>query len=488
MIDDYGDKRSMVIPKWLPFHKLSQSAELLISTNSSFVVNNETKQELETDYLDFKDSPSLFKASDIMGSAFVIDEISIAKEMAEYIIKKSNIQQPSLDLAKHILKLERHKVIDFTIDHQISKGKSYLSRYPRNPICWIDLARLYTIKGQTDKAKRAVKVAMNLAPIDRFVIRSSIRFFIHMREFDKAWFYSRRASQQSNDPMIRSLEVNLADRINKNIARSNRNIPKDLSFDELFHFSELIASYGMLELNSGNVNKAKKMFREAWVNPTENVITHSEWVLRNKLRGIKKPLELNYSKSHEALSWYNYYNLKLNDALENLKEWQLEEPYSASPYILASHIYSNTNRFSNAIRSAKSGLLTNPHNFILKNNLCYALVNDGQLEESQKILDNIPPKYLNDNIVFYNATKGLLEFKKGNIKKGRELYLKTISDCDEINSARLKIQALLNLAIAELQAKTKNAIKFSKEILRKSENEKHPTTILLREKLLELAK
>lgn len=488
MIDDYGDKRSMVIPKWMPFQKVSQSAELLIPREKPFVVDRHTKQQLEDDYLDFRDSPSSFKASDLMGSALVIAELSVAKEMAQYIIKKSNIKKPSLELAKKILGLKKGKTKEGKINYQISKGKTYLSSYPHNPIGWVDLARLYTIKGQTEKAKRSVNIAMNLAPFDRFVVRSSIRFFIHIGEFDKAWYYARRASQKSNDPMIKSLEVSLADRIKKNIARSNRNIPRDLSYDELFQFSELLESYGMLELNSGNSNRAKKNFKRAWINPTENVITHGEWVLRNRLPTLKESVELNFSKSHEALAWLNFFNLKLDIAIESSKEWELEEPYSASPYILASHIYSHTDRFSHAIKVAQSGLLTNPKNFILKNNLCYALLNNGQLEEGQRILNSISPNDLKDDILFYTATKGLLEFKKNNIVNGRELYLKTINKCEEIKSSRLKTQALLNLAIAELQAKTDNSIKLSKEILAKSENEEHPTTILLRERLSKLYK
>lgn len=321
MIDDCGDKRSMIIPKWLPFRKASQSAELIIPRKKPFIINQYTKQQLEDDYLDFKDSPSSLKASDLMGSTLVIGELSVAKEMAEYIIKYSDIQKPSLELAKKILELKKGETKKGKIDYQISEEKTYLSSYPHNPIGWIDLARLYTIKGQTEKAKRSVTIAMNLAPFNRFIVRSSIRFFIHIGEFDKAWYFARRASQKSNDPMIKSLEVSLADRIKKNIARSNRYVPKDLSYDELFHFSELLESYGMLELNSGNSNRAKKNFKRAWINPTENVITHSEWVLRNRLPALKESTELNFAGSNEALSWFNLYNLNLDDALENSKEW-----------------------------------------------------------------------------------------------------------------------------------------------------------------------
>jgi tetratricopeptide (TPR) repeat protein len=488
MIDDYGDKRSMVIPKWLPFKEVSQGAELEIPRKKPFIIDQFTKRQFEEDYLDFKDSPSSFKASDLMGSALVIGKLQIAKEMAEYILKKSETQRPSLVLARKILNLKKGESKKGQINYEISKSKIYLSNYPHNSTGWVDLARLYTIKGQKEKANRAITIALNLAPLDRFVVRSSIRFFIHIGEFDMAWHYARRATQNSNDPMIKSLEVSLADRTKKNIARSKRYVPKNLSYDELFHFSELIESYGMLELNSGNSNRAKKNFKQAWINPTENVITHSEWVLRNRLPTLKESAKLNFSKSHEALSWLNFFDLKLDEALEKSKEWELEEPYSASPYILVSHIYSHIGKHSRAIRNAKEGLLTNPNNFMLKNNLCYALINNGELEEGEKVLNSINPKELGNEILFYHATKGLLEFKKGSIEIGRDFYLKTLKKCKEIKEDRLKTQALLNLAIAEVQAKTEESIKFAESILAESENEEHPSTILLRDRLIKLSR
>ena len=43
---------------------------------------------------------------------------------------------------------------------------------------WVDMARLYTILGQLEKARRAIDNARAIAPEDRFVLRSSARFFV----------------------------------------------------------------------------------------------------------------------------------------------------------------------------------------------------------------------------------------------------------------------------------------------------------------------
>jgi len=91
----------------------------------------------------------------------------------------------------------------------------------------------------------------------------------------------------------------LCDKMSRSVSRLDKSIPRNLSFNELFHFSELLESYGMLELNSGNSKKAKNTFKRAWINPTENVITHGEWVIEISyavLRGEKIAREFNFTE------------------------------------------------------------------------------------------------------------------------------------------------------------------------------------------------
>lgn len=81
-----------------------------------------------------------------------------------------------------------------------------------------------------------------------------------------------------------------------------RLVPKDTSGIDLFHYSELFESYGMLELEEGNNKSAKKLFKTAWTKPPETVITHGEWVIRNKFPGLRDSSHLEYEKSLEALT------------------------------------------------------------------------------------------------------------------------------------------------------------------------------------------
>ena len=487
MIDDHGSKRSMVIPKWVELSKTLDRKELSIPRMRPYELNSFTVRQLEEEYADFKQYPSIYKASDLMGASLVIGNESIAREMAVYILRSPTVQQPTIELAEKILGVEKRERTDSKIEHRIARIRLFLSKYPNSAHSWVEMARLYTIKGQYTKARRAAVVAINLAPFDRYTVRCSTRFFIHVGEFDTAWFYIRKALTDSNDPWIRALEVSVADKTNKGIHGMKKYIPSGLSEDQVFHFSELIESYGMLELNAGSIKKAKKNFKIAWAHPTENVITHAEWVIRNKLPGLAERAKLDFYRSFEASSWTKFYKLDILGALESIKEWELEEPYSASPYILGSHIRANTGRFDESIEFAMRGLHANPDNFILTNNLCYSLINLGRIEEAEIGMKRLSKQIRDNQILFYQATKGLLEFKKGNIGLGREYYSKCIEKCNEIGEPRLGIQAYLNLAIAESEAKTAEAIRISKKASEISKSTDNPNIKLLCQRLSKIS-
>ena len=66
-----------------------------------------------------------------------------------------------------------------------------------NPIVWVELARLYIMHDQVEKAERALLTALHLAPDNRFVLRSATRFFIHTDQFEKN-FMNLQLKNQKN--------------------------------------------------------------------------------------------------------------------------------------------------------------------------------------------------------------------------------------------------------------------------------------------------
>jgi hypothetical protein len=212
------------------------------------------------------------------------------------------------------------------INLRISALKKLTEKFPRNAIPWIELARLYTVKGQHGQARRAVLIALNLAPYDRYVVRCAVRFLLHIHEFEAAWHYIRRATAIGFDPWLKATEVNVALIAEKEIPSLKGYLPRNLSDVDVFHFSELFESSGILDLDAGNQKSAKKSFNIAWRNPSDAVITHAEWVIRNRLPGLREKAEMDFKKSIEAMTWIYYSDLKVDEALNTTSEWELEEP------------------------------------------------------------------------------------------------------------------------------------------------------------------
>jgi hypothetical protein len=76
------------------------------------------------------------------------------------------------------------------------------------------------------------------------------------------------------------------------------------------------------------------------------------------------------------------------------------------------------------------------------------------------------------------ATRGLIEFKKGAIQRGRELYLQAVEECERINEPRLVAKALLNLAIAEVETRGERVAEFVSHAITATKKFRGPDAIL----------
>lgn len=180
MNDTQSSKRGHVVPKWLGFSDALKKRELIIPRGKPFEINEYTKKNIE-EYKEFKQTPLIETASSLLGSAIVVGNESLAREMAIFIKKKRAASKLSLEIADKILNQNMTNKHDVEIGVRIAQIKNWIRKFPKSAIPWIELARLYTINGQNKKAKRAVIVALNLAPFDRYIVRCGVRFFLHYR-------------------------------------------------------------------------------------------------------------------------------------------------------------------------------------------------------------------------------------------------------------------------------------------------------------------
>lgn len=484
MNDALSSKRGHVVPKWLEFSKAIRGRDLSIPKVAPFKVNELTKRHIDKEFRDFKQNPSIENVNSLLGTAIVIGDDTLAYDMAKFIKTKSNVDKPIIKLADKILNPDTTNILSQEINVRIANTKRWLSKFPRNAIAWIELARLYTIKGQNQKAKKAVFVALDLSPFDRYVVRCGVRFLLHTHDFDASWHYIHRATKLVNDPLLKATEINVASIANKKTPNFRNFLPKNHDNINVYHFSELFESYGMLELNAGNYSKAKKQFKIAWKDPNETVVSHGEWIIRNRLPGLGKATVLDFGKSHEALTWVHYFNFKLDDALRVARDWELEEPYSSSPFIVASNIACNAGRPDEGAKIAYRGLIANPNDVMLNNNLCYSLLRADRVKEAERFLAKLIIHSESENYIYKLATKGLFEFKKKHVESGRQLYFNVFKLCKQSKKYDLFVKAFLNLALAEIEASTAEAEKTTEAALATSEKFDSPDIKLLRQQVL----
>lgn len=485
MNNPQAHKRSHIVPKWFEYPKAIAKGELFVPRREPFEINKVTKESIQTDLEEFKTNPTALMACRLMGAGIIIGDEQLSHDMAEFVVKKRGVDLLSIKLADKILNVSNNieQLSDF--DVRISKLRKWVAEYPRNAIAWIELSRAFTIKGQTEKAKRAATTAIQLAPYDRYIVRCVGRLFLHTGDFDLARYYTERASKYKFDPWIKATEVNVALISELKIPDIKKFIPQNLSHDELFHYSELLESAGFLELNSGNDRKARKQLRLAWENPSDNVITHAEWILRNRLPGMMESHKLDFDRSREATTWINYDELKIDKALEAALEWELEEPYSKYPFIVGSSIASISGHPNSGAEIAKRGLLVNPHSVGIYNNLCYCLLRAGNVTEASKYINKLKIKDGTDQDLFCQATLGLYAFKTKKYSEGREAYLEVINQFRKNNEPYLHAEAVLNFALSELDASTPESRAIAIRSLEITETMKNSTVILLRKLLKE---
>lgn len=481
MNSTFSIKRGHVVPKWLNFSDALRKSEIITPRKHPFKINQITKENVDQEYKEFKESPSIDNAFSLLSAAIITNDNQLKRDIAFFLKKKIKPSELSLDLVEKVLDVEEDKDGLPDINLQIAKIKKWVSKYPKSAIPWVELGRFYTIKGQHNKASRAVTVALNLAPTDRYIVRCGVRFFLHIFDFDSAWYYIHKANKNLRDPWLKATEINVSLLAKKRTPNFKNILPSDPLSIDVFHYSELYETFGLLELDDGNINKAKKQFKIAWKNPAETVITHGEWVIRNKLQGLRESSTLDYDRSLEALTWIQYYKLNIDAALKTAGEWELEETYSRSPYMVRASIACNAGFPNEAAEILRRGLLINPDDPPLLNNLCYSLLKAGDVYKAEKVFSRMRPEETGnkERLIVYLATKGLLEFKRGNALLGKELYFSAIDKSRKIGSRYFEAKAYLNLVLAEIETSSDDVKKHAQAAMDIAKGLEDPDILLL---------
>ena len=447
---------------------------------------------------DWQEHHTVGYASDLVGAGIVLGRTDEVVEAAEFLLQEAAKTTTWMrELAEHSLGRATLEVTQFeppTIDRSlfhrnIRRVRSLLRTEPRDPVTWVELARQYACIGLGDQASRSMIVAVQLAKDNRFVLRSASRLWVSLDDPERAHAALVNGDRTRSDPWLLAAEIAVSSVVNK----SSRfvNIARNMVSRHVFpaaHTSELAAALATLELSSGSVRKSKSWFNYSLEDPTENSVAQASWasLLHGAVDfGGRFPALPNM---FEADAWRYYQEGRWRDMLEKCKLWFLDQPFSNSPCILGSFVAATAlEDYPESERIARMGLVANPNDFMLLNNLAFTLMSAGKIEEAKAELARIDASHLKEaERIILEATKGLREFRFGEPTRGRELYVNAALRARKIGDTTGQLMfALASVfhAIEEAQKDSDLGMGILQEALRIAEMQRDPIFRVLADRL-----
>lgn len=461
-----GDDNRRVLPNWREFSTTAQLGELgLTKVNNTLL----PPPSLEKYIQDFRENRDIPFAAELISIASANNDIehTVVEEAASLIVsneKKTTYSQS--ELAKQILSngktehghneaqsnnsqnLYSKQQLISEYGPKIHGLKILLSRDSFNAIAWVDLARCYSILGHKDKAKSCMDIAVALQPDNRFILRSAVRLYTHYDSADRALWLLKHSSATKYDPWLLSAELSVSMLLKRQSTLAKVGIQMvESDYYNPFAITELSASLGTLEFYSGSRKRSKKMFQKALVAPNDNSAAQIEWVLSKDSSILsREQFKPEIRNNYEAISLDTYYSKEYAASIPNILNWLKDMPYSKRPIMLGTSASELLGDRDLTMSLLEFGLLTNPQDSALLNNRAYYLALNNKTEEAEVVLSRL---FLNRDMtdresICAIATKGLVEFRSGNIDEGVGLYSLAIKKAIDLNELEMAKSAALN--------------------------------------------
>jgi Tfp pilus assembly protein PilF len=483
--NENADRR--VVPRWRTFADALATQEVAAAAIAS-VPTIETKPfvlEKERDWLTYKELPF---AIDLVSAATLLGSSKTAADAAKFILREApHENRIARALAAALLGLSQQELnasVGFPGESNILKGLALLKAkrvsQSRNAFVWVDLARLYVILGQNDAAWKALRVALSLAPSERFILRSTTRFLLHTHKAEQALKLLRVNPRTQYDPWLLAAEIAISSVLKKTpkFAKLGHKLFKNSDLKP-FHMSELGCALGSLEMFEGADRKANKLFRASLEEPTDNALAQIVWASkRTGLGNIVEPELLVAPQVSEARAINAFNQFQWKDTVSYAENWADDEAFSARPRLLGSAISTTfLNDGERGERIARDGLATNPGHPGLINNIAFALIESGRPQQALLEFERVDKRLVTpQEAICLMATAGLASFRLGKIEEGREYYERAIQTATLHDKIALKIIARLYLAREEIRSGLEEGIR--KFAAAKADAEKLQTTNL----------
>lgn len=476
MLQLSDDNTRNVIPRWRSFAAAVQFREVeAVSLNGPTLAPVSPEVQLsaaiEQGVTDWRTSKSLTIACDVLSAAVGIEDYNSLADVARFIVDHPAAGPLATGIAERCLDgtildaspkfYEAYGRVEMDRLHWLLHStRSRLRNFPENPILWANLALMHTIDGNTKKAERAMTVARGLAPGDRFVTRGAARLFHHVGETDRAHAVLSRSEALRSDPWLLASELAFSELIGRSSANMKRAKQLlDRGMLSPFHLSELAVAFATYETRNGAMKNAKKLYKASLVDPAENAIAQASWLQRKHHLASELPNQRQFV-SHEALAWTARLEGNWRGAREHAMRWANDQPFSKTPFLLASSVLCVFQKeYGEAERVLGQALRANGRDVSLLNNMAYSLAKQNKVIEAEQALsialEGNPDKRQS---ICLTATKGLTYYRRGDVERGREFYVKAIKMAVDAKSMSLAVFAKFHFAIEELNHSSAEAM------------------------------
>ncbi len=462
------DRDRQVVPLWRNFQATSQRGELAqaVAPNRAEPFSDVMVTEALADW---EARPGLSVASDLVSISLTLGRFNLAAAAAKFVLDDPAAPASARGVAASYLaggrptpagdapgRPSNEPADDLPLIDRLRGGvrdaRRRLIAYPRNPILWSNLARLHLSLGAADKAARAMRVGLALAPANRFVIRSAARFYLHQGQPDESHWLLANAGGVRSDPWLLAAEIATA----AAIGRKSKNLKLGQRFLEAqrlppFHLSELASAIGTIEALLGNARAARKLVGLSLIEPSENSIAQAAWLARKTGSTYLPPAPP--TTSSEANAWNSARSGLWVAALAEAKKWQSEQPFSSRPSVFGTHVASVAlGDHAEAVAFGRQGVLGNPDDFVLLNNLAFALASQDLTAEADHVLSRVNPRQMTPiQQATFQATTGLVAYRSGRAELGRFHYQAAIRLAAALRDKREHL-ARVYFAFEELRA------------------------------------
>lgn len=390
---------------------------------------------------------------------------SLALDVAQSIINVSAPGQPSLIQNETTFETKADKLInelqtqENDLKARIGLLKRQIHEYCYNPIVYCELARNYASLGMDEKAKIYMNYAVSLAPHSRYVSRCAARFYVHIKDYDRAKRVLLDNGYIKSDPWLLAAEIaveSVMDRSSRYL-KTGRQLVLSGNVSS-FSSSELCLAICNEDRNSGKRRDANKMYERGMVDPNDNSLAQAEFFAKEKgisnidFNSFQRIVHKNEADTRRALS-----EEKHEEAFISSLKWMLDYRFEHRPIEFAFGISCDyLKKYDYAINIVKRFLITNPKDLTATNNLVYVLGLSDRIDEAEQVLENINKRHnISENSITSNgicliATCGLIEYRKGNISEGRKMYNTAIMAANKQKNKNLSAKARLNMIREEV--------------------------------------